>query len=66
MAKAYAKEQCGVYGWSEDDYNSLVQLWEKESGWNVAAGDLIKHMEYLKRVLEIKWHLAVLIGRLII
>jgi hypothetical protein len=39
MAKAYAKEQCRSYGWSEDDYNSLVQLWEKESGWNVAAGD---------------------------
>ena len=39
MAKAYAKEQWGVYGWSEEDYNSLVKLWEKESGWNVRAGD---------------------------
>ena len=23
------------YGWSEDDYYALVNLWNKESGWNV-------------------------------
>ncbi len=22
------------YGWTKDDYNSLVQLWNRESGWN--------------------------------
>lgn len=22
------------YGWSEDDFNALVNLWNKESGWN--------------------------------
>ena len=25
----------GSYGWSEDDYNALVKLWNAESGWNV-------------------------------
>ena len=39
MAKAYAKEQCNNYGWSDDDYNCLVAFWEKESGWNVSAGN---------------------------
>ena len=39
MAQAYAKEQCNNYGWSNDDYNSLVELWNKESGWNVTAGN---------------------------
>lgn len=24
-----------TYGWSEDDFTSLVYLWNKESGWNV-------------------------------
>ena len=24
-----------TYGWSEDDFNALVNLWNRESGWNV-------------------------------
>lgn len=35
--QAYAKQRCGDYGWSENDYYSLVVLWEKESHWNVNA-----------------------------
>lgn len=27
------------YGWSENDFNALVSLWNKESGWNVHAGN---------------------------
>ena len=26
-----------TYGWSEDDFNALVNLWNRESGWNVYA-----------------------------
>ena len=26
-----------TYGWSEEDYNSLVLLWNAESGWRVTA-----------------------------
>lgn len=37
--KSYAKEKCNVENWSEADYNNLVSLWEKESGWNVTAGN---------------------------
>lgn len=29
----------GTYGWSEDDFNALVNLWNRESGWNVHAGN---------------------------
>ena len=39
MAQSYAKDRCKDYGWSNDDYKNLVSLWEKESGWNVTAGD---------------------------
>ena len=35
--QAYAKERCYAYGWSESDFNCLVSLWNKESGWNVTA-----------------------------
>ena len=38
MAQSYAKDRCKDYGWSDDDYNNLVSLWNKESGWNVSAG----------------------------
>lgn len=37
--KSYAKEKCNGENWSEADYNNLVSLWEKESGWNVTAGN---------------------------
>lgn len=31
----YARNLCiSTYGWSENDVNCLIKLWEKESGWN--------------------------------
>ena len=36
--KAYAKKLVlNKYGWSLTDFNSLVKLWNKESGWNANA-----------------------------
>lgn len=36
--QAYAKDLClNSYGWTENDFNCLVKLWEKESGWNPNA-----------------------------
>lgn len=36
--QAYAKDLViNTYGWSDDDFNSLVLLWNKESGWNYRA-----------------------------
>ena len=35
--QAYAKERCAAYGWSENDFNCLVKLWNRESGWNPYA-----------------------------
>ena len=28
-----------TYGWTENDYSSLVSLWNRESGWKVTAGN---------------------------
>jgi hypothetical protein len=42
MAKEYAKEKCKDYGWSDGDYENLVSLWERESGWSVTAGNTEK------------------------
>ncbi|MFC5928515.1 lytic transglycosylase domain-containing protein [Cryobacterium melibiosiphilum] len=36
-AKAYAYTAIASRGWGEEQYNCLVSLWQKESGWNVAA-----------------------------
>lgn len=44
-AKTYTKKQCKNYayqqvlkkGWTKNDYNNLVKLWQKESGWNAKA-----------------------------
>lgn len=36
-AKAYAYNAIASRGWGEEQYNCLVSLWQKESGWNVAA-----------------------------
>lgn len=44
-AKTYTKKQCKQYaytqvlkrGWSLNDYNNLVKLWQKESKWNAKA-----------------------------
>ena len=33
--QAYARERCYDYGWSDSDFYALVNLWNKESGWNV-------------------------------
>lgn len=36
--QAYAKNLCiNTYGWTENDFNCLVKLVEKESGWNPNA-----------------------------
>lgn len=36
--QAYAKNLClNTYGWSENDFECLVKLWNKESGWNPNA-----------------------------
>lgn len=35
--QAYAKTLCKQKGWSDADFNSLVKLWNKESGWNPNA-----------------------------
>ncbi|MBP3816220.1 MAG: hypothetical protein J6H21_05060 [Firmicutes bacterium] len=32
--KRYAYEQFGRYGWSDGDFECLVALWNRESGWN--------------------------------
>lgn len=46
QAKTYSKAQCKSYAhdlvikkyhWSIKDYNDLVKLWNKESGWNAKA-----------------------------
>lgn len=36
-AQAYAQQRCAAYGWSDYDFECLVALWNKESGWNVNA-----------------------------
>ncbi|MCU1638607.1 MAG: lytic transglycosylase protein [Microbacteriaceae bacterium] len=36
-AKAIAYDMVLARGWGEDQYNCLVSLWQKESGWNVFA-----------------------------
>lgn len=35
--QAYAAEMCSSYGWSETDFECLVKLWNRESGWNPNA-----------------------------
>ena len=35
--KDYAYEQVIKMGWSIEDYNNLVKLWNKESNWRVKA-----------------------------
>jgi len=37
--QAYAEQKCYAYGWSTEDFNNLVKLWNKESGWRVTAGN---------------------------
>lgn len=32
--QAYAREKCSAYGWTQKDFNCLVKLWNRESGWN--------------------------------
>ena len=33
--QAYARQRVYDYGWSDADFNALVNLWNRESGWNV-------------------------------
>ena len=35
--QAYAQKRCFDYGWSDADFQALVKLWNKESGWNPSA-----------------------------
>lgn len=36
--QAYARDLClNTYGWSENDFQCLVKLWNRESGWNPNA-----------------------------
>lgn len=36
-AEAYALSQLPNYGWGQDQFGCLVQLWTRESGWSVSA-----------------------------
>ncbi|MGZ8803809.1 MAG: aggregation-promoting factor C-terminal-like domain-containing protein [Microbacterium sp.] len=36
-AQAIARNMIGGYGWGDDQFNCLVSLWNKESGWNSQA-----------------------------
>lgn len=36
-AKACAQEKCTARGWGGAEFNALVQLWTKESGWDMHA-----------------------------
>jgi hypothetical protein len=38
-AKEYAYTQVAARGWSESEYNCLVSLWNRESGWNHYANN---------------------------
>ncbi|HEU4807879.1 MAG TPA: transglycosylase SLT domain-containing protein [Homoserinimonas sp.] len=38
-AKAIAYSMVTARGWGEGEYNCLVALWQKESGWNVYANN---------------------------
>ena len=37
ICKQYAYEQVIKRGWTIEDYNNLVKLWQKESNWNAKA-----------------------------
>lgn len=34
--QAYAKQRVYDYGWTDEDFNALVNLWNRESGWQVS------------------------------
>jgi hypothetical protein len=38
-AQAYAQGAVAARGWGDDQYNCLVSLWKKESGWRVNASN---------------------------
>lgn len=35
--QSYASQMCSSYGWSQYDFDCLVKLWNRESGWNPNA-----------------------------
>ena len=37
QAQSYAKTQLAKYGLNPDQFNDLVKLWDRESGWNMHA-----------------------------
>ncbi|MEO9137443.1 MAG: ubiquitin-like domain-containing protein [Jatrophihabitans sp.] len=38
-AKAIARELLAGYGWGDQEYSCLVQMWNRESGWRVSAAN---------------------------
>lgn len=38
-SKAYARGRLGAYGWGDDQYTCLVNLWTRESGWRYDASN---------------------------
>nr|WP_083090393.1 G5 domain-containing protein [Actinomyces vulturis] len=38
-AQAIAHSMMGAYGWGEGEFQCLVSLWNRESGWNYAASN---------------------------
>lgn len=38
-AQAIARSMIAGYGWGDDQFSCLVSLWNRESGWNVFAGN---------------------------
>lgn len=37
QAKEYAYSRLNAWGWKDSEFNSLDNLWEKESNWNYKA-----------------------------
>ena len=38
-AQAYAAGQLAAYGWGQDQFRCLVNLWQRESGWRTSANN---------------------------
>lgn len=37
--QSYAKSLFGNYGWNDSDFEALINLWNRESGWRVNASN---------------------------
>lgn len=38
-AQAYASGRLGSFGWGQDEFRCLVNLWQRESGWRTSANN---------------------------